>query len=211
MLGKVLHVDSNNSYKNNGSRARVEAYRTTVHNSINRPEDTSDFSRESIYFSTLPWKLKNYKFRKNESVSIDFELNSYLFNAEIDISKSKVPARYNLKIAPYKTSGDNNFNTVFNITLLPYSSGKASLNYLSTLFQRVRALKIYTDYKIYDDSLLYSLWEDLQEPLTLEMGYITNIIYQFFKKLIGEETTQPTKEEFYCSISYLHFYETNFS
>lgn len=205
MLGKILQVDSKNNYNSNSSRSRVSYYKAGSQASVYNTSDTSTFSKDSILLSTLPWKLKNYKYRKNEAVTVDFEFSDFYFHAVIDLTKSNSPSRYELKVNEKKSNNPIEIEVSFNAVLMPFPEGRSSFKYLNALFQRIDSLKITSAYNISEDNILYSLWEDIREQMSLELGYITNLVYTFFRKLLNEENNLNPPDDFYCDIQFINF------
>ncbi|GJQ63665.1 MAG: hypothetical protein SCALA702_27180 [Melioribacteraceae bacterium] len=208
MLGKILQVDSKNNYRSNSQRNKVGYYKSDTPASVYSAGDSSTFSKDSILLSNLPWKLKNYKYRKNESVTIEFEFGNFEFSSMIDLSISNSPSRYNLNVREKNDGKLITIDTQFILVLMPTRSNNSSFKYLTTLFQRINSLKISSAYNISEESILYSLWEDIKDQITPELGYITNLVYTFFRKLLSDENKLTPPGDFYCDLQFINFSET---
>lgn len=204
MLGRIPGIGGTKLSNDNSLRAKLEKYRSAPSGNAKRASDSTMFSSDSIYLNNLPWKLKNYKYRKDEVIEINFELHDYIFTANIDLSRSRIPSRFELTVSDH----DNvkyNFLTSFTVSLSPSSVTKSSFPTLEKVFDRITELKIYTEYKIIHDSLLKTLTDDFTESLKNEFSYISNIIQFFYSKLTNEKIAEIPPSDFECTLYYIRF------
>ncbi len=193
MLDKINKINSGSDFsKSTGPKV----YRSGIH-SKNKPEidyhDSVDISPAFKYIINVNWRLKNFKYDKDEKLLIDFIVSGIEFQLSVDLMNYKNLSSFNYRLYKVVVKGTENYKIVADVNSkiesINYEHDSELLNFsaLNIFFNRIFEQNIYVglikDDKYFFDDLLEGIFQGIKE----EFKQLNNQVLVFFNRLTGKK------------------------
>ncbi|MBU2492226.1 MAG: hypothetical protein KJ571_06330 [Bacteroidetes bacterium] len=186
MLEKIANINSNSPY--NGGKKKSGNFEKFLHRpNIEREmgKDSISLSPGALYLSRINWQLKEISYHGDEKVLVEFIIDGFDFNTEIDFVNFYTNSRQKFKVSAKNIEdlGSKKALIVFDVhkgqIMLEDERHLEELTALKKIFE-----KISSSISEYDVNFDYNNFiEGLKDELTLEFQIITNHLYTFINKL----------------------------
>lgn len=186
MLEKISNINANNPY--NGGKKKSGSFEKF----LNRPhveremgKDSISFSPGALYLSRINWQLKDVSYQGDEKVMVEFVIDGFDINAEVDFVDFYNNSRQKFKVTRKQTDEWNSKKAfiVFDVhkgqIMLDDDSRLVELSALKRIYEKVS-----DSISEYDTNFDYNNFiEGLKDELKVEFQTITNHLYTFINKL----------------------------
>jgi len=189
MLEKISNISTKTSFKNKKRTKDFQEYFQKSY--IEKPsgKDAIIFSPAVLFLNKINWQLKEITFPSKEKIHLNFSIQEFEFNTDIDFLDF-----YNTSRQLFKIIKTDPFPTNKNKTFIALSIKKeileifdklhfTNINGIRMLLERVGNLHIEGEIGENDTFVLDNLMEGIGEQINEDFKNIMNSIYTFIDKL----------------------------
>ena len=186
MLEKIANINANNPYNGGKSKSgSFEKFLNKPHVERELGKDSISFSPGALYLSRINWQLKDVSYQGDEKILVEFIIDGFDINAEVDFVDFYNNSRQKFKVSHkhaeegYSPKALIVFDVHKGQVMLEDDRRLVELTALKRIFE-----KISDSISEYDVNFDYNNFiEGLQDDLTVEFQIITNHLYTFINKL----------------------------
>lgn len=184
MLDKIININSNFQFKGGGSHSAgfEKLFQGVIPSRLNS-NDTIKFSPLAQYLARINWQLKELSFVSKTKLQINFLLDGFEFNAELDLMDFFKDNRQSYNIFRMVETGVYSSKIRLRISsrkkklILTDNLQKIELKGLFRLFEKISGIEADSE------KLRSDLQEGIRAELADEFEFINVIIYNIFNKL----------------------------
>jgi hypothetical protein len=186
MLEKIANINANNPY--NGGKKKsgnFEKFLNKPHIERELGKDSISFSPGALYLSRINWQLKDVSYQGDEKILVEFIIDGFDINAEVDFVDFYNNSRQKFKVTRKQIEEGESQKAliIFDVhkgqIMLEDDRRLVELTALKRIFD-----KISNSISEYDVNFDYNNFiEGLKDDLTVEFQIITNHLYTFINKM----------------------------
>lgn len=190
MLNKIRNIEPGADYNRSGKYKGYENSSRIIDSSLISISDSKEFSPALAFLAKIKWKLTNIKFIDKDRITLTLKIKNYEISTVIDlVNLSEIEEiSYTIVSEPEEGRSEKKYLAKIRSRVLfdkdIDDSVEVNLEPIDILFERFASLRISSELKQSDTTLIKNLIEDIKKELGEIFGYINKIFLTFIRKLL---------------------------
>jgi|GEM_PF-6815777 len=190
MLNKIRNIEPGADYNRSGKYKGYENSSRIIDSSLISISDSKEFSPALAFLARIKWRLTNIKFIDKDRITLTLNIKNYEISTVLDLVNLSATEEitYNI-VSKLEVDGSEKKYLAKINSLVFYNNGldesfQVNLEPMDTLFERFASLRINSELRQSDTTLIKNLVEDIKKELGELFGYINKIFLIFTRKLL---------------------------
>lgn len=188
MLERIENISRNKQYRGKRHSNNFNNYFNKSSASVNIGKDSISFSPAALYLATLKYTIREIEYPSGDVIGFDFFIDEFEIETKINLAEFFIQPRQVFYLSrsimgnnsSYKTTIKLNVNKLIVKSLL--NNDEAEAKVFRELFDRIKELKINSNFDINDSSVVNLLKDGYEERLFSNFSTIINNLYTFIYK-----------------------------